>query len=329
LILYWTAIAGGKLGDFVQASITGSLLCTMLLIPGASMFAGGIKHKTQYFNQVSAGVSSVLLIVSITGAFLPTVYYTALGSYTINCSSCFSPSANGTSGLHCSNCTYVEVDMAKDEQFLHGARPLMYAVSVVLPLAYIIGLVFTLKTHAAYILDENPKAKEGEGHDSAEWGKIACGLILLCCTAMFAGISDLLTESVEQLNTSGLSQGFVGVLFIGIFGNAAELINAVNFGLRNNIALSFKIGNAGTIQTALIQIPGLVFFSAIINHGSPAHSFLLIFPTLNLFAIIVSVIIVNYISINGRTNYFEGPSLLLVYIVLIMAFYFVPDPNVG
>jgi Ca2+/H+ antiporter len=47
-----------------------------------------------------------------------------------------------------------------------------------------------------------------------------------------------------------LTEVFIGVCFIGIFGNAAELINAVSFGLKNNIALAIEIGAAGTIQVS-------------------------------------------------------------------------------
>lgn len=100
---------------------------------------------------------------------------------------------------------------------------------------------------------------ESGGHDAPEWGKVVCVVVLVFCTALFAGISDLLAESVQELNNNGISQvstsesfsddqGFLGVFFIGIFGNAAELINAVSFGLRDNIALSLEIGYAGTIQ---------------------------------------------------------------------------------
>jgi Ca2+:H+ antiporter len=202
----------------------------------------------------------------------------------------------------------------------------MYAVSGVLPLAYIIGLIFTLKTHA-YIY-EPKEGEENEEHDSPEWGKIRSAVTLLIATGIFAIVSDELTESIEGTVASlPLTKAFLGVFFIGAFGNAAELLNAVNFGLKNNIALSLEIGAAGTIQTALIQIPGLVFFSAIFNHLDPRNSFILIFPSLHVFAILFSVIIVNYISADGKSNYFEGSALVLVYILMMVAFFFVPNSS--
>jgi Ca2+:H+ antiporter len=69
LILYFTTIAlgGEKLDGLVQYSITGSLLSTMLLLPGLSMVFGGLKYKEQKFNLLAAGVSSVLLFISVIG----------------------------------------------------------------------------------------------------------------------------------------------------------------------------------------------------------------------------------------------------------------------
>ncbi len=159
MILYWTAIKDGGLSDLVQASITGSLLCTLLLLPGLSMIAGGIKYKEQRFNKQGFGVSNVLLIISVIGIFTPTIFYMAYGSYTLKCKQCLVP-LNQT-GVECAQCEYLEIDLDNDPVYTGGARPLMYAVSVVLPLAYIVGLIFTLKTHS-YIFE---KKQEGEGEE--------------------------------------------------------------------------------------------------------------------------------------------------------------------
>lgn len=43
IVLYATAITKGTLNDFVHASITGSLLATMLLLPGIAMIVGNEK----------------------------------------------------------------------------------------------------------------------------------------------------------------------------------------------------------------------------------------------------------------------------------------------
>jgi len=59
----------GGLTELIQAGVVGSLLGDLLLLPGLAMIAGGIKYKEQRFSPAVAGVSSVLLIVSVIGNF--------------------------------------------------------------------------------------------------------------------------------------------------------------------------------------------------------------------------------------------------------------------
>jgi Ca2+:H+ antiporter len=68
LCSYFNSLRNGFV-TLVTSSIVGSLLGAMLFMPGLSMITGGIKYKNQTFNRTSAGVSSVLLIVSIVGPF--------------------------------------------------------------------------------------------------------------------------------------------------------------------------------------------------------------------------------------------------------------------
>lgn len=121
LILYFSAIKAGTLNALVQYTVTGSLLSTMLLLPGLSIFFGGLKHKEQRFNPVSTGVSSVLLMISVIGVFTPTIYYHSWGTYTLNCSNCQQHSANST-GLVCSGCIYEQIKYDSDPFYREGAR---------------------------------------------------------------------------------------------------------------------------------------------------------------------------------------------------------------
>jgi calcium/proton exchanger cax len=67
ILLSLFAILNGSLNGLVQASVTGTILGMMLLLPGLSMFAGGLKYKEMRFNPATAGVSGVLLLISIVG----------------------------------------------------------------------------------------------------------------------------------------------------------------------------------------------------------------------------------------------------------------------
>jgi calcium/proton exchanger cax len=87
LTLYYISLRQG-LADLVMAALTGTLLATMLLIPGLCMIIGGLKYKDQRFNLKSAGVSSALLFVSIAGAYTPSLFQKMHGSSHMTCTGC-------------------------------------------------------------------------------------------------------------------------------------------------------------------------------------------------------------------------------------------------
>lgn len=65
------------------------------------------------------------------------------------------------------------------------------------------------------------------------------------------------------LKIIGLKESFVGVTVVAIVPSTAELVNSIKFAMEDNIALSMEVGSAYAVQTALIQVPALVIFSAI------------------------------------------------------------------
>jgi len=113
IIIYVLAILQG-LNDLVIASMTGSIIAMTLFLPGLAMVFGGLKYRYQRFNQIAAGVGSTLLMVSIIGAFTPTIFYHVYGTYELRCDGCYS--TNGTlvnhtqvPGINCFGCHYLPV----------------------------------------------------------------------------------------------------------------------------------------------------------------------------------------------------------------------------
>ncbi|KAE8411393.1 Sodium/calcium exchanger protein-domain-containing protein [Aspergillus pseudocaelatus] len=109
--LYCVALTEGK-GQLVEGSIIGSIFAGILFLPGLSMCFGAIKRKTQRFNVKSAGVTSTMLMFAVIAAFGPTLFYQIYGS---------------------------------------AVKPYSWFAALFLFLSYIIGLWFTLRTHAALI----------------------------------------------------------------------------------------------------------------------------------------------------------------------------------
>src|SRR5499426_3214949 len=79
LIIALAALRAG-LYDVVKASIAGSIIGNILLVLGASMLAGGMKHKEQRFNAAGASSQATMLTLAAIALVLPAAYYQAMGS---------------------------------------------------------------------------------------------------------------------------------------------------------------------------------------------------------------------------------------------------------
>lgn len=49
------------------------------------------------------------------------------------------------------------------------------------------------------------------------------------------------------------------------------------------------------------------------------------FNHLYVWAVLISVIVMNYVFMDGKSDYFQGATLFGVYIVFVSMFYFAPD----
>ena len=73
LIIAFFALQAGLI-EVVKASITGSIIGNLLLVLGASVLFGGLRHGTQTFSQRIAGSNAALLVVAVIGLFVPAVF---------------------------------------------------------------------------------------------------------------------------------------------------------------------------------------------------------------------------------------------------------------
>ncbi|XP_072291427.1 uncharacterized protein [Eucyclogobius newberryi] len=323
LTFYITALLRGHreanpcLQEVVKAAMTGTLLGCILFIPGICMIIGGLKHSEQRFNSRSTGVSSALLFISVGGVFTPTLFSKAYGN--LVCDAC--SSANNSGPFVCHNCHY---DLDNGTLFHNHVQPLVYTMSALLPAAYIIGLLFTLKTHS-HIYDIQVVEGQASGHSGAvvHWSRWRSLLILIMGTVLMSACADLATEHIQPiLNQPNVSQYFIGVTVLAMVPEIPEIVNGIQFALQNNISLSLEVGSCIAVQVCMLQIPLLVFFNAFWDVG-----FVLLFSDLHLWASIFSVIVVNYIFMDGKSDYFQGTALVVVYLILLALYYFAPSPK--
>lgn len=172
---------------------------------------------------------------------------------------------------------------------------------------------------------------EGGGHDAPNWSRSKSTLILLLATLLYAIIAEILVSCVDSVleDFPSLSPKFLGLTIFALVPNTTEFLNAISFAMHGNIALSMEIGSAYALQVCLLQIPALVLFSVITAIGVDKalisirdQMFPLVFPTWDLVASMASIFVFTYLYAEGKSNYFKGSILILLYVIIIMGFYY-------
>jgi Ca2+:H+ antiporter len=285
LIIAVMALRKG-LYDVVKASLTGSIIGNVLLVFGLSAIAGGLKYPVQRFNKTAASLGTTLLMLSAIALVIPAIFHTI---------------ATGTGAA-------VENELSLE-------------IAVVLIICYVLSLIFSLKTHKhLYVSDLDAEAEQAAGTHG--WSQKKSAAVLLVATIFVAVMSEFLVGAVEEAaHALHMSDVFVGVILVAIIGNAAEHSTAVLMALKNKMDLALNIAVGSSIQVALFVAPTLIFLSYFIGGRGPMD---LRFTTFEVVAIGISVFTVSQISQDGESNWMEGVQLLAVYIILGIAFFYLP-----
>jgi Ca2+:H+ antiporter len=284
LIITIFAIREGLL-DLVKASITGSIIGNLLLVLGMSFLLGGLRNGKQTFDRQQAMNHAVLLFLAIVALVIPSLF-----SHTIE--------ITNEGGLK------VEV--------------LSLGVAAIMILLYALGLTFNLKSSKSLLVAET--GLPANEHTRPVWPLRVALFVLALSTIGVAYLSELLVGAVEPIVISyGISEFFLGIILIPLIGNVAEHIVAVQVALKNKMDLSVEISLASSLQIALFVAPVLVFISLLM--GNPLT---LIFNQFELLALIAAVLIAGLVSIDGESNWLEGAELIAVYLILGLAFFFIP-----
>jgi len=146
------------------------------------------------------------------------------------------------------------------------------------------------------------------------------GMLLAAGTIVTTIQAELLVGTLQTgLATFGFTELFAGVIVIAIVGNAAEHYAAVTAARRDDMTLAVEIAVGSSAQIALLVAPVLVLYAHAI--GRPMS---LLFNPFEIVAITLSVLATSIVVADGESNWVEGLLLLAVYLILAMAFYFVP-----
>src|SRR5215207_1673617 len=278
LVIAITALHAGQY-LLVKASVAGAIVANTLFMLGGSFFIGGLKHHEQRFNRVNARLQSCLLFLATVALIIPSLVGEADGRAAIT-------------------------------------QPLSLGLSLILIVAYALGMVFSLKTHKAVFVSLS--------HDEvgeAPW-PIAVALVTLAVvTLLVALVSEVFVSSVQfAAATFGMTPAFVGFVIVALVGAAAEMTTAFSAAAKDRLDLSVSVALGSASQIALFVAPLLVILSYMIG---PAPMTLQFWPGA-IVMILVATMAATLMTNGGRSAWFVGVMILIVYAIFAFTLFLLP-----
>jgi Ca2+:H+ antiporter len=135
-------------------------------------------------------------------------------------------------------------------------------------------------------------------------------------------MSEILVGAAEGTGKAlGMSEVFIGIVFLAVIGGAAESGSAIAMARRNKLDLTIGIAMGSSIQIALFVAPVLALLSGFIA----PHPLELSFSRAELGTLFLAVLIGAIVAGDGRSNWYKGVQLTLVYAMIALLFYFLPS----
>jgi len=186
-------------------------------------------------------------------------------------------------------------------------RHLNLAVALVLLATYGLYVLFMLKTHKHLFAAEG--GHEVHGDEGPRWSVARALVTLAAASVLAAWMSELLVGAAEGTGQAlGMSKAFIGLVFLAIVGGAAES--------RMDLAVGIAVGSC--IQIALFVAPLLVLLS----YAVAPQPLLLLFPRALVATTFIAVLVAAVVIGDGRSNWFKGVQLVVVYgLIALLAFF--------
>lgn len=203
---------------------------------------------------------------------------------------------------------------AADRVELPGSLSL--GISFILIAGYALGLLFSLGTHREMMTAPSQHEEEG-GH----WPVSLALVILALTTVIVALVSEIFIESLTVASsTLGISPAFTGFIVVALVGAAAEMTTAFSAAAKNRLDLAVGIAFGSAAQIAMFVAPVLVLLSYVVG---PQPMSLAFWPGA-VIMMALSVLIAAQVTAGGRSAWFLGVLLLLVYAVFALTLFVLP-----
>jgi Ca2+:H+ antiporter len=284
LIIAFVALKAGLL-EMVRASLIGAILANLLLALGIAFLLGGFRYHEQRFNATAARAYSTMMFLAAVSMTVPSAF-----------SRVFAPN-----------------EVIRQEQLLN------IGIAVLLLIVYALYILFSLRTHTSSFASVE---SESHAHHEEQWSVARAVITLLASSVLAAWMSEILVGAAEETGKAlGMSQLFIGIVFVAIVGGAAESGSAIAMARKNKMDLSVGIASGSCIQIALFVAPILVLASYFVA-PQPLE---LAFGRAEIGSLFIAVIIGALVSGDGQGNWYKGVQLITVYTIIAMMFYLMPQ----
>jgi len=176
-------------------------------------------------------------------------------------------------------------------------------------------MFFQLYTHA-FLFD-------GEDDEEDVYLSLPEAVLTLSFASVVCAVcSEFLIRSIDgTVKSLSLSKEFIGIILLPIIGNAAEHYTAVVVSMKNKMDLSVGCAIGSSVQMSLLVTP----FSVLCGWAMGVPMTLDLHPY-ELMVLLASILTVQTIIHDGKTNWLEGALLCTAYLVIALI-YFLEDPK--
>ncbi|KAJ2412284.1 hypothetical protein GGI10_003771, partial [Coemansia sp. RSA 2530] len=339
----------------VQAGLIGSVLSNTLLVLGWAFLAGGLRHRVQYFHAEAAQCAGALLALSVLSMIIPAAYHGVHASggeitngilimsrgtalillvvyilFLVFQLKTHSEIFDGTQTLN-GDAHDVEKGCTEDSCSSRGNYKVFELSDGVLPMdgkplsnktATLVGAAgrgprVTLVEEELGIMHRECHLR----HSAPQMKMWMAATLLTIISGLVALSSDILVDSVQELTAHyNISHTFVGMILLPIAANAAEHTMSVTVAIRNKMDLCITVAVGSSMQMTLFVLPLLIIIAWALN-----RPLTLFFDDFETTTMLICVLVINYLIMNGRSNWLKGAMLLSSYAIVALAFFLYPN----
>ncbi len=279
--------------ETVKGGIISAVIVDMNVLLGLAVFIGGLAFKEQEHNEDTSGTYTTILLVASSALLVPSILHYTVG-----------------------------VNNALEQASI--------LIAAVLFIFYIAIFIFQTKTHTHFFkatarsrmfrfktrLEEN--TEEEDDQDFFEMMSTGFNFFaIFVLIAIIGYIAEIFaTEGMQLVTEYSFPVGLAG-LIIATISVAPEIITAIKAAKNDQIQRVINIAMGASTVSILLTVPILLALSY-----TTASPLTLDFNTLQIGALILTILLAWKTTDDGETNYFEGTSHLIFFTcyAIVLAF---------